>query len=99
MNAAWTLTAPQTKAPPEEAPLCLPLATLYLPGGLTCTDIPWEADGGEDFFSTTEVNTALAILNPDWDAIERSAAGKAADKAPRVRHQRRRTRQRAADEW
>ena len=33
--------------------------------------IPWEADGGEDFFSTTEVNTALAILqvvdNPRQD--------------------------------
>ena len=23
MNAAWTLTAPQTKTPLEEAPLCL----------------------------------------------------------------------------
>ena len=44
MNAARTMTAPQTKAPPEEAPLCLPLATRYLPGGVTCTDIPWEAD-------------------------------------------------------
>lgn len=44
MNAAWTLTAPQTKTPLEEAPLCLPLATRYLPDRLTCTDIPWEAD-------------------------------------------------------
>ena len=35
MNAARTMTAPQTKAPPEEAPLCLPLATRYLPGGVT----------------------------------------------------------------
>ena len=43
MNAAWTLTAPQTKTPLEEAPLYLPLATRYLPGEVTCTDNSWEA--------------------------------------------------------
>ena len=42
---------------------------------------------------------ALAILNPDWDALERQMAGEQGAGAPRGRHRKRTTRRRAAEDW
>ena len=42
---------------------------------------------------------ALAILNPDWDALERQMSGEGGAGAPRGRHRKRTTRRRAAEDW
>ena len=47
----------------------------------------------------TDMIAALAILNPDWDALERQMAGDGAAGAPRGRHRRRNTRRKAAEDW
>lgn len=42
---------------------------------------------------------ALEILNPDWDAIERSRAGEVAARSPAGRHRGRGRRKKAQEEW
>lgn len=76
---------------------------LVLSKGATGSRWRWEKIPGHERNEALDCrNYAMAgleILNPDWDAIERSRAGAKAEKAPSARHRKRKTRRQAADEW